>query len=172
VVSVLLDQRAEDAWEVASTVTDPELPMLSLVDLGILREVRVDEDGVVVAAITPTYSGCPAMTAMRADLVAALRAAGFTQVRVDVVLDPAWTTDWITPAGRAALAEAGISPPAAAPRYDGPIPLRLLPTQRTMTCPRCGGDDVELTSEFGSTACRALYRCRRCGEPFDHIKEL
>jgi len=172
VVSVPLDQRAERAWEVASTVADPELPMLSLVDLGILREVRVDEGGVVVAVITPTYSGCPAMTAMRADLVSALGAAGFAEVRVDVVLEPAWTSDWITPAGRAALAEAGISPPGAAPRYDGPVPLRLLPVQRTMTCPRCGCDDVELTSEFGSTACRALYRCRRCGEPFDHIKEI
>ena len=108
---------------VAAAVVDPELPMLTLVDLGVLRDVDVDEDGAVVAAITPTYSGCPAMAAMRDDLVRELRAAGFADARVRVVLDPAWTTDWITPAGRAALAAAGISPPGPAPHRSGPVPL-------------------------------------------------
>lgn len=162
-------ERARDA---ASAVVDPELPMLTLADLGVLREVTVGEDGAVVAAITPTYSGCPAMAAMRDDLVRELRAAGFADARVRVVLEPAWTTDWITPAGRAALAAAGISPPGPAPRRSGPVPLRLTPTRRAVRCPRCGSDDVVVGSEFGSTACKALYRCQACLEPFEHVKEI
>ncbi|MGH3352101.1 MAG: 1,2-phenylacetyl-CoA epoxidase subunit PaaD [Nocardioides sp.] len=162
----------ERALSVAATVVDPELPMLTLLDLGVLREVSLDEDGTVVAAITPTYSGCPAMATMRDDLVHELRAAGFDRVRVRVVLEPAWTTDWITPEGRAALADAGISPPGAAPRRDGPVAIQLMPTRRSVTCPRCGSAEVDLTSEFGSTACKAMYRCRVCLEPFDHVKEI
>lgn len=161
--------RARDA---ASAVVDPELPMLTLADLGVLRDVTVGEDGAVVAAITPTYSGCPAMAAMRDDLVRELRAAGFADVRVRVVLEPAWTTDWITPVGRTALAAAGISPPGPAPRRSGPVPLQLTPTRRAVRCPRCGSDDVAVGSEFGSTACKALYRCQACLEPFEHVKEI
>lgn len=160
------------AWEVASTVVDPELPMLTLLDLGVLRDVEIDGDGAVVAAITPTYSGCPAMATMRDDLVRELQANGFADARVRVALEPAWTTDWITPRGRAALAEAGISPPGVAPRRGGPVALQLLPTQRAIRCPRCASTDVELTSEFGSTACKAMYRCTSCLEPFDHVKEI
>ena len=166
---------AERAWEVASKVVDPELPMLTLVDLGVLREVSVDEDGGVVAAITPTYSGCPAMATMRDDLVRELQAAGFADVRVRVALEPAWTSDWITPEGRAALTAAGISAPSVSTgstNGGGPIPLNLLPTRRAIHCPRCGAEDVELTSEFGSTACKAMYRCTVCLEPFDHVKEI
>lgn len=159
------------AWQAAARVVDPELPMLTLVDLGVLREVETDDDGTVVAAITPTYSGCPAMATMREDLVRALRVAGF-RARVRVVLDPPWTTDWITSRGRAALAEAGISPPGPAPHHDGPVALQLLPTRREVACPRCGADDVAVVSEFGSTACKAQYRCRACWEPFDHVKEI
>lgn len=159
------------ARAVASTVVDPELPMLTLADLGVLREVAV-EDGEVLVAITPTYSGCPAMATMRDDLVHRLREEGFERVRVRVALQPAWTTDWITPAGRSALAEAGISPPGPAPRRDGPVVLDLAPTRRSVRCPRCGSAEVALTSEFGSTACKAMYRCRACLEPFDHVKEI
>lgn len=162
----------ERAWAAASAVVDPELPMLTLADLGVLREVTVEDDGAVVAAITPTYSGCPAMVTMRDDLVRELRAAGFADVRVRVALDPAWTTDWITPRGRSALRDAGISPPGVAPRRSGPIALSLLPTRRAVRCPRCASDDVELVSEFGSTACKAMYRCTSCLEPFDHVKEI
>ena len=163
----------ERARAVAATVTDPELPMLTLHDLGVLREVVMDDDGTVVAAITPTYSGCPAMATMRDDLLHRLQEAGFEGARVRVVLEPAWTTDWITPAGRAALAEAGISPPGPAPRREGPIAQSLAPTRRTaVRCPLCGADDVALTSEFGSAACKAMYRCRVCLEPFDHLKEI
>lgn len=163
--------RIEHARVVAATVTDPELPMLTLADLGVLRAVEI-EDGAVVVSITPTYSGCPAMATMRDDLVRRLRDAGFDDVRVRVVLHPAWTTDWITPAGRQALAEAGISPPGRAPVRTGPVALRLAPVRRAVRCPRCSSDDVELTSEFGSTACKAMYRCCGCLEAFDHVKEI
>ena len=166
------DRALTRAREVASAVVDPELPMLTLADLGVLRDLGIDDDGVVTAAITPTYSGCPAMAAMRDDLVRELQAAGFADTRVRVVLEPAWTTDWITPAGRAALAAAGISPPGPAPRRSGPVPLRLTPTRRAVRCPQCGSDDVVVGSEFGSTACKALYRCRSCLEPFEHVKEI
>lgn len=172
--SAYLDQQTalERARRIAATVTDPELPMLTLADLGILREVTVDDAGGVEVAITPTYSGCPAMATMRDDLVRCLRDAGFADVRVRVALEPAWTTDWISARGRVALAEAGISAPGPAPARSGPVPLTLGPVRRQVTCPRCGSTDVSVTSEFGSTACKALYRCRACLEPFDHLKEI
>ncbi|MBO9521485.1 MAG: phenylacetate-CoA oxygenase subunit PaaJ [Nocardioidaceae bacterium] len=159
------------ARSVAATVTDPELPMLTLADLGVLRDVAL-EDERVVATITPTYSGCPAMASMRDDLVRVLRRSGFADVEVKVSLDPAWSSDWISARGRAALAEAGISPPGPAPRRDGPVPLTLLPVRRALTCPRCGSSEVDLTSEFGATSCKALYSCRSCREPFEHVKEI
>ncbi|TGN66846.1 phenylacetate-CoA oxygenase subunit PaaJ [Nocardioides eburneiflavus] len=162
-------QRARRA---AESVTDPELPMLTLADLGVLRDVDVVTDDHVVVDITPTYSGCPAMAAMRDDLVRELHGAGFDRVEVRVCLEPAWTTDWITPEGRAALAAAGISPPGPAPSSDGPIPLTLLPTARQVRCPQCDSPATELVSEFGSTACKAQYRCTSCLEPFDHVKEI
>ena len=151
----LLSRTTERARRVAERVTDPELPMLSLADLGVLRDVDVIDDSHVVVDITPTYSGCPAMAAMRDDLVRELTGAG-----------------WITPAGRAALASAGISPPGPAPSSTGPIPLTLLPTARQVRCPQCGSPATELVSEFGSTACKAQYRCTECLEPFDHVKEI
>jgi ring-1,2-phenylacetyl-CoA epoxidase subunit PaaD len=157
---------------VAETVTDPELPMLTLSDLGVLRDVRT-ERGTVVVEITPTYSGCPAMGVMRADLVHALRAAGYSDVDVRTVLSPPWSTDWITPDGRRKLAQAGIAPPGAAPaRATGPVPLQLGPPRRTAACPLCGSPDTQEISEFSATACKALRRCRSCGEPFEHVKEI
>ena len=126
----------------------------------------------VIVTITPTYSGCPAMATMRDDLVHRLRDAGFADVEVRVSLHPAWSSDWITPRGRAALAEHGISAPGGGAARDGPIALSLLPVRRTLACPRCGSSDVELTSEFGPTACKALYRCASCLEPFEHVKEI
>ncbi|MFF5992000.1 1,2-phenylacetyl-CoA epoxidase subunit PaaD [Prauserella flavalba] len=159
------------AQAVAARVTDPELPMLTLADLGVLREVS-EKDGKVVVAITPTYSGCPAMDTMRDDLVHALRGAGYAEVEVRTVLRPAWSSDWITEDGRRKLAEAGISPPGAAPRRSGPIPLTLGPPARRVCCPHCGSAETELLSEFGATACKALHRCRACREPFEHVKEI
>jgi ring-1,2-phenylacetyl-CoA epoxidase subunit PaaD len=167
VVTVLDRARA-----VAATVVDPELPMLTLADLGVLRDVEVSALGGVVVSITPTYSGCPAMATMRDDLVRTLRSEGFADVEVKIALRPAWTTDWITPAGRAAGAEAGLSPTGPAPRPEGQVLQSGGPSGRTKGCPRCDSEDVELTSEFGSTACKALYRCRACLEPFDHVKEI
>ena len=162
-----------DPRAVAHTVTDPELPQLTLADLGVLRDVRTEDDGTVVVEITPTYTGCPAMGVMRADLVHALHEAGFPEVDVRTVLAPAWSTDWITPEGRRKLAEAGIAPPGAAPlRGPGPVPLQLGPTQRTASCPLCGSADTEEVSEFSATACKAMRRCRACLEPFDHVKEI
>jgi ring-1,2-phenylacetyl-CoA epoxidase subunit PaaD len=159
------------AREVAERVADPEMPMLTLADLGVLREVQVKGDRVTVW-ITPTYSGCPAMATMRDDLVHGLRQAGFAEVDVRLRLQPAWSSDWLSDRGRAALAEHGLSAPGPAPRHDGPVPLSLLPTRRAVTCPRCGSTDAELTSEFGPTACTALYRCAACLEPFEHMKEI
>jgi len=171
-MTMTLDHLQDRAVEVAASVTDPELPMLTLEDLGVLRDVRVAHDGSVTVTITPTYSGCPAMATMRDDLVLRLQQAGFDRVDVAVALAPAWSSDWITERGRRALAEHGISPPGRAPTVTGPVALLLAPTRRDVRCPRCASTDVEVTSEFGSTACRAMYRCRACLEPFDHVKEI
>ena len=171
-------QLVHRARAAAEAVVDPELPMLTLADLGVLREVRVGADGGVTVSITPTYTGCPAMDAMRKDLRAALRGAGFEEVRINVALHPAWTTDWISDGGRRKLAEADIAPPGpASARARGrqagwPVPLTLTPPRRRVPCPRCGSEDTELTSEFGATACKALRRCTACREPFEHVKEI
>jgi ring-1,2-phenylacetyl-CoA epoxidase subunit PaaD len=153
-------------------VFDPELPMLTLADLGILRDVRAGGDGVVVT-ITPTYSGCPAMEAIRDDVTAALETAGYRGVEVRTVLTPAWTTDWITADGRAKLAAAGIAPPGPAPRrVAGPVPLVLGARPETVRCPRCGQPATERIAAFSATACRELRRCPQCREPFEHVKEI
>ena len=164
--------RSAYAWSVAARVRDPEMPALTLADLGVLREVAVGDDGSVEVVLTPTYSGCPATAEMQADVSRRLGEEGFASVRVRLVLDPPWSSDWITPTGHAALAAAGISPPGPAPRHAGPVPLRLAPVRRAVSCPRCGAAEVALASEFGATACLAQYRCEACGEPFDHVKEI
>ncbi len=162
---------AERARRVAAEVTDPEMPMLTLADLGVLRDVVVEDD-VVTVTITPTYSGCPAMATMRDDLVHRLRDHGFEDVRVRVALTPAWSSDWISERGRQALRDHGLSAPGPAPAHGGPVPLSLLPTRRGLFCPRCGSSATALTSEFGPTACKAMYRCEDCLEPFEHVKEI
>jgi len=160
------------AADVVATVTDPELPMVTLAELGIVREVREGPDGVEVA-ITPTYSGCPAMEAIRDDIVSALRDAGFGRAAVRTQLSPAWTTDWISESGKAKLAAAGISPPGAVPRRaSGPVPLVLGLRGESIACPRCGCAETERISAFGATACRELRRCPACREPFEHMKEI
>ena len=166
-----LDRLDHHARAVAASVTDPEMPMLTLEDLGVLREVE-ERDGKVVVTITPTYSGCPAMATMRDDVVHRLQDNGFRDVEVRVSLSPAWSSDWISERGRRALAQHGLSAPGPAPQPDGPVAIQLMPTRRSLTCPRCGSTEVELTSEFGPTACKAMYRCTSCLEPFEHVKEI
>ena len=153
------------AWRIAASVPDPEVPVLTIEDLGVLRAVEVDGTAVHVD-ITPTYSGCPAMDTIRDDVVLALTAAGFDEVFVRLVLSPAWTTDWMTQAGKTKLAEYGIAPPTGrAAVSTGPIRLAL-----SVRCPRCGSLDTREVSHFGSTSCKALFECRACLEPFDHFK--
>lgn len=161
-------------------VCDPELPPLTLIDLGILRSVAVDPDGTVVVTVTPTYSGCPAVEYIEAEIARTLEAEGCERFRVERSFTPAWTTDWMTEAGRNKLAELGIAPPGRPP--EGPVPVSLgrdtarTPGRRTgrdtVTCPRCGSTETVEISRFGSTACKALHRCRSCAEPFDHFKAI
>ncbi|WP_111654055.1 1,2-phenylacetyl-CoA epoxidase subunit PaaD [Actinoplanes lutulentus] len=163
---------ASTAARVVGSVVDPELPMVTLAELGVVREVRQDEDTVVVT-VTPTYSGCPAMESIRDDIRASLRRAGFGRVDVRTVLAPAWTTDWISESGRRKLAEAGIAPPGPAPRRAaGPVPLALVARPVAVGCPRCGSAVTEVVTPFGATACRELRRCPVCREPFEHMKEI
>ncbi|WP_255502923.1 1,2-phenylacetyl-CoA epoxidase subunit PaaD [Mycolicibacterium sp. CH28] len=165
--------RLQTARATAATVTDPEMPMLTLLDLGVLRGVDLDEAGRLIVTITPTYSGCPAMATMRDDLRRALTRAGFDDVDVRTTLSPAWSSDWISATGRRKLSDHGIATPAPAPtRSGGPIPLTLIPFQHAVRCPHCDSLDTEQTSAYGSTACKAMHRCRDCGEPFDRIKEI
>ncbi|HVK22284.1 MAG TPA: 1,2-phenylacetyl-CoA epoxidase subunit PaaD [Actinokineospora sp.] len=160
------------ARQVAESVLDPELPVLTLADLGVLREVSED-GGRVVVTITPTYSGCPALDEMRADLHTKLTEAGYADVEIRTALRPAWTTDWISEDGLRKLADHGIAPPQRiGPRAVGPIPLNLAPPVRRVACPRCGSARTTELSRFGSTACKALRRCEDCREPFEQIKEF
>ena len=162
---------SDDARAVVASVRDPELPALTIDDLGILGDVSV-EHGTVVVAVTPTYSGCPAMDVIHDDIVSNLRRAGYDEVEVRVQLTPAWSSDRISAAGRRKLTAAGIAPPGPAPVPVSPIPITLRPFEQRLPCPRCGSDETEATSRFGATACKSLHRCRQCGEPFEHFKAL
>lgn len=160
------------AWAIAAQVPDPELPMVTLADLGILREVRQEGESVTVI-ITPTYSGCPAMREISHDLRYRLQLAGFAAVTIRTELSPPWTSDWITTDGRAKLSAAGIAPPRPAPtRSNAPIPLTLTLAPHPVSCPRCGSSRTEQTSRFSATACKALHRCLDCREPFEYVKEI
>lgn len=154
------------AWEAAASVPDPEVPVVTVEDLGILRSVEVDEEGHVDVRVTPTYSGCPATETIQSDIRAALAQAGFDDVTVELVLAPAWTTDWVTDEGRAKLEAYGIAPPQPRGR-DGVVSLTL-----AVRCPQCGSPDTRELSRFGSTACKALWVCGACKEPFDHFKAI
>jgi ring-1,2-phenylacetyl-CoA epoxidase subunit PaaD len=156
------------AWEIAATVVDPEIPVLTIEDLGVLRSVEEDGDRVRVE-LTPTYSGCPAIDAMRDDVRAALLGAGYRDVEVRMVLSPAWTTDWMSEDGKRKLREYGIAAPngRAAVHGSGRTVLRM-----AVKCPRCDSLDTRELARFGSTSCKALYECRSCLEPFDFFKVL
>lgn len=150
------------AWEAAASVCDPEIPVLTIADLGVLRDIRVDGDAVEVE-ITPTYSGCPAMNMIQFEIEAALLAAGIPG-RVVTTLKPAWTTDWMTEEGRRKLLDYGIAPPPPAGSR------RALFGETEVACPRCASANTEQLASFGSTSCKALWRCRACREPFDLFK--
>jgi len=161
------------AREIAATVMDPEMPLLTLDDLGVLRDVEVRENGSVLVTITPTYSGCPAMATMRDDIAHKLTDHGYSDVEIVTSLSPAWSTDWISEEGLRKLREAGYSVPGPAPaRTSGPVPLTLTVKPRQIACPQCTSTNTRLTSEFGATLCKAQYRCDDCLEPFDHVKEI
>jgi ring-1,2-phenylacetyl-CoA epoxidase subunit PaaD len=164
-VTTLSDDAAlrQRAWDAAASVVDPEIPVLTIADLGVLREVTVN-DGCVEVAITPTYSGCPAMNMIGLEIELALQRAGFGNAKVRTVLSPAWTTDWMSEDGRRKLREYGIAPPLVAGSR------RALFGVEQVACPQCGSKDTEVLSEFGSTSCKALWRCKSCREPFDYFK--
>jgi ring-1,2-phenylacetyl-CoA epoxidase subunit PaaD len=151
------------AWNAAAAVVDPEIPVLTIADLGVLRDVAVN-DGRVEVAITPTYSGCPAMNMIALEIELALEREGFGRPKVRTVLSPAWTTDWMSDDGRRKLLEYGIAPPQAGSGR------RALFGEQQVVCPQCGSENTELLSEFGSTSCKALWRCKNCREPFDYFK--
>jgi ring-1,2-phenylacetyl-CoA epoxidase subunit PaaD len=151
------------AWDAAASVVDPEIPVLTIADLGVLRDVALSGDHVEVA-ITPTYSGCPAMNMIAIEIELALERAGFRRPKVRTVLSPAWTTDWMSEEGRRKLRAYGIAPPQASSSR------RALFGEQAVACPQCGSDNTELLSEFGSTSCKALWRCKACREPFDYFK--
>lgn len=154
----------ERAWTAAAAVVDPELPVLTIEDLGVLREVRVSGEGDVEALITPTYLGCPAMNMITLEVELALERAGFAKPKVTTVMSPAWSTDWMSESGKEKLREFGIAPPLA--KAD----RRALFGEENVECPSCKSTNTERISEFGSTSCKALWRCKACSEPFDYFK--
>jgi ring-1,2-phenylacetyl-CoA epoxidase subunit PaaD len=164
--------RLAQAWAVLQTVLDPEVPVVSVCELGIVRDVLLQGDGLQVV-LTPTYSGCPATELIESNVVAALVAAGLGPVSVRLQRAPAWTTDWISAEGKSKLRAYGIAPPGPALTAEGVV-MQFMPRQKptALDCPRCGSANTERLSAFGSTACKALYRCLACKEPFEHFKPL
>ena len=175
------DLSPAQVWAWLAEVADPEIPVISIVDLGIVRDVRVADDGACVVTITPTYSGCPAMQVIADAITEALHARGVADVRLQNQLSPAWTTDWMSEEGKAKLSGYGIAPPAEqaiditglrAGSPGGALAAisRRAPPRPAIACPNCGSRHTEITSQFGSTPCKALYKCLDCREPFDYFK--
>lgn len=156
---------SHEIWEILKEVVDPEIPVLTVMDMGILRDVKQDENGIEVT-ITPTYSGCPAMEMIAEEIKSALSRKGFLNVKIKSVLSPAWTTDWITEEGKEKLRQYGI----AAPEHSTADKGALLGHPKSVKCPRCKSEHTEMISNFGSTACKALWKCLDCKEPFDYFK--
>jgi ring-1,2-phenylacetyl-CoA epoxidase subunit PaaD len=156
------------AWDALRAVPDPEIPVISVTELGIVRDLALD-DGHAVVTVTPTYAGCPATEVIARTIDEALRAAGAARVDVRTQLSPAWTTDWIEPGARERLRAYGIVPPGARPTGEQPVRF-VARAAAALACPRCGSSDTERLSQFGATPCKALYRCRSCREPFEYFK--
>ena len=153
-------------YEILETVSDPEIPVLSIMEMGVVRSAKI-ENGMVEIEITPTYSGCPAMDVIADDIKAAFKQKGY-EAKIDLILSPAWTTDWITSKGRTALEKYGIASPLSAEADKE----ALLGNKKVVKCPQCGSFNTKLVSQFGSTACKALFKCEDCFEPFDYFKCL
>jgi ring-1,2-phenylacetyl-CoA epoxidase subunit PaaD len=156
----------EKIWQILSTVTDPEVPVLTILDLGIVRDIKLNGDEVEVI-ITPTYTGCPAMDMISMNIRLALIENGFAKIKITNVLSPAWTTDWMSEEGKQKLKEYGIAPPKGSERYQRSAPFA---NDENIECPQCNSTNTKLISQFGSTACKALYQCNDCKEPFDYFK--
>jgi ring-1,2-phenylacetyl-CoA epoxidase subunit PaaD len=156
----------QQLFEILETVSDPEIPVLSIMEMGVVRSAKI-VNGIVEVEITPTYSGCPAMDVISDDIKSAFKQKGY-ETKVDLILSPAWTTDWITPKGRAALEKYGIASPLSAEADKE----ALLGNKKVVKCPQCGLLNTKLVSQFGSTACKALFQCEDCLEPFDYFKCL
>ncbi|HNP53114.1 MAG TPA: phenylacetate-CoA oxygenase subunit PaaJ [Ferruginibacter sp.] len=160
----------ERIWELLEEITDPEIPVLTIIDMGIVRDVQLEDDKVTVT-ITPTYSGCPAMDMIALNIRLHLIANGLKNIEVISVLSPAWTTDWMTESGKKKLQAYGIAPPQQQTKYGSERLNKLLfETDQHVVCPRCHSTHTQLLSQFGSTACKALYQCNDCKEPFDYFK--
>ena len=163
-MSIATEQsREKRVYEILKSVTDPEVPVLTILDLGIVRDVSFNDENEVTVTITPTYSGCPAMDVIGMQIRMALAGRGFSKVTIVMQISPAWTTDWMTDDGKRKLKEYGIAPP----QYSRD---RALFEEIVVPCPRCESTDTELLSQFGATACKSLYRCLNCKEPFEHFK--
>ncbi len=156
----------EEILVVLEEVTDPEIPVLTVQDLGIIRDVIVQKDGTIEIVITPTYSGCPAMNTIEVNIRAVMQEKGYEKVKVTTVLSPAWTTDWMSAAGREKLKAYGIAPPLESTQDK----YALFSDEKKVPCPICNSSNTKLVSQFGSTACKALYQCKDCLEPFDYFK--
>jgi ring-1,2-phenylacetyl-CoA epoxidase subunit PaaD len=158
--------KKEAVWEVLEKVCDPEIPVLTVADLGIIRDVQIVDNQSVIITITPTYSGCPAMNAIEINIRAAMQEAGFNDFEIKTSLSPAWTTDWLTETGREKLLAYGIAPPVG----HSVDKKSLFFEEKNVGCPQCGSKNTEMVSQFGSTSCKALWRCHDCREPFDYFK--
>lgn len=158
----------QQVWSILNTIPDPEVPVLSILDLGIVRQVEITENNKVAVTITPTYTGCPAMDVIRISIHMALLSNGFTHIDIRTILSPAWTTEWLSQAGRQKLQAYGIAPPIS--HVQQPHNTSLFSNAPPVTCPHCGSHHTRLLSQFGSTACKALYQCTHCREPFDYFK--
>ena len=158
--------KPSEIWKVLDEVTDPEIPVLTVTDLGIIRDVKLQDDDGIEIIISPTYSGCPAMNTIEVNIRAVLQEYGYDKVIVTTVLHPAWTTDWMSESGRSKLKAYGIAPPVDGTADKGV----LFAEQPEVECPQCGSVNTEMVSQFGSTACKSLYRCLDCREPFDYFK--
>jgi len=169
-IAATRSSRAAAAWQVLANVPDPEVPAVSVCDLGIVRDV-IDHDDVLEIVLTPTYSGCPATEVIEQSVIEAVNDAGLGPARVTLQRAPAWTTDWISDDGKRKLREYGIAPPSGTAAVNQQRPIRLIPRER-IECPRCGSKNTERLSAFGSTACKSLYRCVACREPFEYFKPL